>query len=39
MRQISENVFCFSDTCNVYVIRNGDRAVLIDYGSGRSCPT
>ena len=38
MRQISENVFCFSDTCNVYVIRNGDQAVLIDYGSGAVVP-
>lgn len=34
MRQISENVYCVGDTCNVYVIRNGREAVLIDFGAG-----
>jgi glyoxylase-like metal-dependent hydrolase (beta-lactamase superfamily II) len=28
------NVFMFHDTCNVYVIRDGDAALLIDLGDG-----
>lgn len=31
---LSERVFRYGDTCNVYVIRAGDRAVLIDLGAG-----
>jgi glyoxylase-like metal-dependent hydrolase (beta-lactamase superfamily II) len=31
---ITPNLFLFNDTCNVYVLRNGDRAVLFDFGSG-----
>ena len=34
MQQLSENLFKFVDTCNVYVLRRGTRAVLIDFGSG-----
>jgi glyoxylase-like metal-dependent hydrolase (beta-lactamase superfamily II) len=34
MRQVSENVFLFRDSCNVYVIRNSDEAVIVDFGSG-----
>jgi glyoxylase-like metal-dependent hydrolase (beta-lactamase superfamily II) len=33
-RQISPNLWLFEDTCNVYVVRSGSRAVLIDFGSG-----
>jgi glyoxylase-like metal-dependent hydrolase (beta-lactamase superfamily II) len=33
-RRISENLFVLEDTCNVYLIRDGDRGVLIDFGSG-----
>lgn len=33
-RRISENLFVVEDTCNVYVIRDGDHCVLIDFGSG-----
>ena len=33
--KISENLFVFEDTCKVYVIRDGARAVLIDFGSGK----
>jgi len=29
------DLFLFRDTCNVYVIRDGDEAVAIDFGSGR----
>jgi glyoxylase-like metal-dependent hydrolase (beta-lactamase superfamily II) len=28
------NLFAWTDTCNVYVLRNGDAAVLIDLGDG-----
>jgi len=34
LTRLSENLFLFQDTCNVYVLKNGDRAVLIDFGSG-----
>jgi glyoxylase-like metal-dependent hydrolase (beta-lactamase superfamily II) len=33
-RRISENLFVLEDTCNVYLIRDGHRGVLIDFGSG-----
>jgi glyoxylase-like metal-dependent hydrolase (beta-lactamase superfamily II) len=33
--RLSENLFFLADTCNVYLIRNGDRGVLIDFGSGK----
>jgi glyoxylase-like metal-dependent hydrolase (beta-lactamase superfamily II) len=33
-KPVSENLSCFEDTCNVYVIKTGDRAVLVDFGSG-----
>jgi glyoxylase-like metal-dependent hydrolase (beta-lactamase superfamily II) len=32
--QVSESVYRFQDTCNVYVIRSGDQAVLVDFGAG-----
>jgi glyoxylase-like metal-dependent hydrolase (beta-lactamase superfamily II) len=31
---LSPSVFCHADVCNVYVIRSGTRALLIDSGSG-----
>src|SRR5581483_7870707 len=31
---IAPDVSCFRDTCNVYVLRSGREAVLIDFGSG-----
>lgn len=34
MRKISSNLFLFEDTCNVYVIKTGKTAVLIDFGDG-----
>lgn len=33
-RKISENLFVFEDTCNVYLVKNGTSALLIDFGSG-----
>ncbi|GHH75909.1 hypothetical protein GCM10018793_20590 [Streptomyces sulfonofaciens] len=32
--QVGSDVFLFRDTCNVYVVRSGRRAVLVDFGSG-----
>ena len=34
LTQISPNLYLLRDTCNVYVLKNGDRAILIDFGSG-----
>ncbi|MDN4075315.1 MBL fold metallo-hydrolase [Fictibacillus terranigra] len=34
MIRISANLFLFEDTCHVYVIKNGNTAVLIDFGAG-----
>jgi len=34
MEPISADVFRFRDSCNVYLIRNGAQAVLIDFGTG-----
>jgi glyoxylase-like metal-dependent hydrolase (beta-lactamase superfamily II) len=34
-RKLSENLWVFEDTCNVYLIRDGSSAVLIDFGSGK----
>ncbi len=34
MQKILDNLYLFKDTCNVYVIRNGHEAVLIDFGNG-----
>lgn len=33
--KLSDNLFVLEDTCNVYVIRKGAHAVLIDFGSGK----
>ncbi|HEY3324385.1 MAG TPA: MBL fold metallo-hydrolase [Planctomycetota bacterium] len=33
-RQIEPNLFMWTDTCNVYVLRDGDAALLIDLGDG-----
>ena len=33
--KLSDNLFVLEDTCNVYVIRKGQRAILIDFGSGK----
>ncbi len=34
MQQIGPNLFRFQDTCNVYLIRHGNSAVLVDFGDG-----
>jgi glyoxylase-like metal-dependent hydrolase (beta-lactamase superfamily II) len=33
--KIHENIFLFKDSVNVYVIKDGRKAVLIDFGSGK----
>src|SRR3990172_8953722 len=35
LKKISENLFCLEDTCNVYLVRDGNRGLLIDFGSGK----
>src|SRR5262245_56447848 len=34
-QRLSDNLYRFEDTCNVYVVRDGNRCVLIDFGSGK----
>ncbi|MFD7438416.1 MBL fold metallo-hydrolase [Streptomyces sp. NPDC059861] len=33
--QVGHDVFRWEDTCHVYLLRHGDEAVLVDFGSGR----
>jgi len=35
IERISDNLFRLEDTCNVYLIRDGSRGILIDFGSGK----
>src|SRR5919202_2195837 len=35
VHELSPSLFLLRDTCNVYVVRAGARAMLIDFGSGR----
>lgn len=34
LEQLSPNLFRFRDTCCVYVLKDGDSAVLVDFGNG-----
>src|SRR5512142_2283852 len=34
MQKISNQLYLFQDTCNVYVLQSGREAVLVDFGSG-----
>ena len=34
LAEVASNVFRVRDTCNVYVLRSGSDAILIDFGSG-----
>ncbi len=34
LTRFSENIYRYEDCCNVYVVKNGERAVLVDFGSG-----
>jgi glyoxylase-like metal-dependent hydrolase (beta-lactamase superfamily II) len=33
-RRLLDHLYSFEDTCTVYVVRSGNEAVLIDFGSG-----
>src|SRR5689334_3650387 len=33
--KLSDNLFVFEDTTKVYIVRDGARCVLIDFGSGK----
>jgi len=33
-RPLGEDLYVFPDTCNVYLLRSGDRAVCVDFGTG-----
>jgi glyoxylase-like metal-dependent hydrolase (beta-lactamase superfamily II) len=35
LKKLSENLYLLEDTCNVYLIRDGNRGLLIDFGSGK----
>ena len=35
LQQLSESLYRFDDTCNVYVVRAGPEAILVDIGDGR----
>ncbi|MBE0660803.1 MAG: MBL fold metallo-hydrolase [Bryobacteraceae bacterium] len=34
LRRLSENLYLYDDSCNVYIIRNGENATLINFGTG-----
>ena len=34
LRQLSEHLFAFEDTCNVYLVTSGEAGLLVDVGSG-----
>lgn len=35
LEMVEQDVFCFQDTCNVYVLRSGRRAICVDFGRGK----
>jgi glyoxylase-like metal-dependent hydrolase (beta-lactamase superfamily II) len=35
IKKLSDNLYLLEDTCNVYLVRDGDRCILIDFGSGK----
>jgi glyoxylase-like metal-dependent hydrolase (beta-lactamase superfamily II) len=35
LMKLSEHLFVLDDTCRVYVIKSGDRGLLVGFGSGR----
>lgn len=34
LRQLSPSLYWYPDTCNVYLLKRGERGLLIDFGSG-----
>lgn len=35
LKKLSENLYVLEDTCNVYLVRDGSRGLLVDFGSGK----
>ena len=35
LKKLSDNLYSLEDTCNVYLLRDGSRAILVDFGSGK----
>jgi len=35
LKEVSPNVFLLADTCNVYIVRSGEKAIAIDCGSAK----
>lgn len=35
---VADGIYRFEDSCNVYVIKKGERALAVDYGEGRWLP-
>ena len=34
-KKLAPDLFLFADACNVYLLRYGERAIAIDFGTGR----
>lgn len=34
MEKLGDNLFSFHDTCNAYLVKDGNKAVMIDFGAG-----
>ncbi len=34
LEKISDNIYLYRDTCNVYILKQDEKAILIDFGSG-----
>ncbi len=35
LQRISDSIYLFEDTCNVYVVKRGNRCLMVDFGSGK----
>jgi glyoxylase-like metal-dependent hydrolase (beta-lactamase superfamily II) len=35
LKKLSDNLYLLEDTCNVYLVRDGSRGLLVDFGSGK----
>ena len=33
-QRLGDDLYCYPDACNVYLLRYGDRAIAVDYGTG-----
>lgn len=34
MKRIADELYLYEDTCHVYILKRGEKAILIDFGSG-----